>query len=160
LETRLHELRDRARRLKEIDGPKSEMEEVHMQIARTEAMLRKLQGQRDERGGDPRPDKNPDADKLAMAADRIKHLRMAAEHLMAAEARDLAKQLMEKAEAMERELREAKARMAEGGPRQRGGQGSDGVGELREEIERLRAEVRELREQLNRRGPPDLPRKR
>jgi phage shock protein A len=84
---------------------------------------------------------------LEEAGRRIKHLQMAAENLHAAGADDLARQVMEKAEAIEREAREAKMRMMEeaeprGGP-EMGGIRTQ-IDELRREVGRLREEMREL----------------
>jgi polyhydroxyalkanoate synthesis regulator phasin len=86
--------------------------------------------------------------KLEEAGRRIKHLRIAAKNLHAAGADDLAKQLMEKAEAMEREAREAKMRMMEetkhrGGPE---------IGSIPAQIEELRREVGRLREEMKELG--------
>ncbi len=82
---------------------------------------------------------------------RIKHFRIAAENLHAAGADDLARQLMEKAEIMERESREAKNRMMEEAERRRGPEGGAipaQLEEVRQELRKLRAELDELRQRV------------
>ena len=82
---------------------------------------------------------------------------MAAEHLKAAGADDLARDLMQKSEAMEREFAEAKRKLAaEMQARVREGSGGgDGPRELKAEIERLRAEVAELRQAVEEKKKKD-----
>ncbi len=92
------------------------------------------------------------ARKIAETARRMDHLRVAAENLKAAGAHDLAGTLMEKVDVMERQVREAKERLARemgvpGGADPRDAE----IRELREQNERLRGEIRELRERLERR---------
>lgn len=99
------------------------------------------------------PDKlRPQAEKLEMASQRIHHLRVAAEHLKLAEAHDLAHQLMEKAEVMEREVQEEKRRLLEEVHQQRRApEGMDVVQDLRAEVAKLRAEIKELGAKLSHR---------
>lgn len=67
-------------------------------------------------------------------------------------AHDLAQQLMEKAGAMEREVQEAKQRLAAEMHKSREpDQTAELVRDLKQEIERPRAEIRELREEKSRR---------
>ncbi|MCU0715247.1 MAG: hypothetical protein MUD03_03880 [Pirellula sp.] len=104
----------------------------------------------------PKPDKKqipdylrPHAEKMEIASQRIHHLRVAAEHLKLAEAHDLAHQLMEKADVMEREVQEGKRRLAEEMHKQRGEpEGMGVVQDLRVEVAKLRAEIKELRAKL------------
>ena len=86
--------------------------------------------------------------KLEETGRRIKHFRIAAENLHAAGADDLAKQLMEKAEIMEREAREAKMRMMEEAERHVGPE----MGGIPAQIEELRREVGRLREEMKELG--------
>jgi polyhydroxyalkanoate synthesis regulator phasin len=89
---------------------------------------------------------------LEVASRRIHHLRVAAQNLKMAEAHDLAHDLMEKAESMERDVQEGKKRLAAEMQKAHGGEhGPDVVRELRAEIERLRAEVKELRQKVEER---------
>jgi len=92
----------------------------------------------------PRPDMSA---KQEDAWRKIRHLRAAAMNLRAAGADDLAKQVLDKAEHMEREVRASKmpsGKEPEGRPKPVMGPLA-GVGpELRQAIERLRAEIKEL----------------
>jgi hypothetical protein len=99
------------------------------------------------------PDKlRPQAEKLEMATQRIHHLRVAAEHLKIAEAHDLAHQLMEKAEAMERDVQEERRRLLEEVLQQRRApEGMEMMQDLRAEVAKLRAEIKELRAKLSNR---------
>lgn len=85
----------------------------------------------------------------AKAAAERGEKRRAAEHLKLAEAHDLAHQLMEKADVMEREVQDGKRRLAEEMQKQRGEpEGMDVVQDLRVEVAKLRAEIKELRAKL------------
>lgn len=98
------------------------------------------------------PEYRPQAEKLEAVARRIHHIRVAAENLKLAEAHDLAHQLMEKAEGMERELQEGKQRLAaEMKKRQANNEGLEIVRDLRAENERLRSEINELRQKFEKR---------
>ena len=150
LKGRLQDLLAKEGELRERDAPEPERAEVREQIAGTERELVALR----ERigGGKPRPEFEAQARKIEEAARRIHHIRVAAENLKAAEVHDLAMKLMEKAEIMERDLREAKERLAgemdrRGKPDPRDAE----IRELREQNERLRGEIRELRQNLERR---------
>ena len=89
---------------------------------------------------------------LEAASRRILYLRLAAQNLKQAEAHDLALQLMEKAEAMDRDVQEGKKRLAAEMQKVHGGDsGPNILRELKEEIERLRAEVKELRQEVEKR---------
>jgi hypothetical protein len=100
--------------------------------------------------GPPMPDMMA---KLDETGRRIQHFRTAAENLKAAGADDLAKDLMEKAEHMEREARQSKMRLTkEGEPRPGPKMGPLPMmqfQEMRGDIGRLRAELNELRQRVN-----------
>jgi len=95
----------------------------------------------------------PEGVKLDAQVRRIHHLRVAAENLKQAEVHDLAHDLMEKANAMEREVRAARSRLAEETPRLRRPGPEippaprEAIRQLQTENERLRAELNELRQQ-------------
>jgi len=94
--------------------------------------------------GPPRPDM---VAKPEDAGRKIRHLRAAAMNLRAAGADDLAKQVLDKAERMERELRESKmpsGKEPEGRPKPALGPLAGLGPELHQAIERLRAEIKEL----------------
>ena len=98
------------------------------------------------------PEYRPQAERLEAVARRIHHIRVAAENLKLAEAHDLAHQLMEKAEGMERELREGKQRLAAEMQKLQGVKdGPEIVRDLRAENERLRSEINELRQKVENR---------
>jgi predicted nucleic acid-binding Zn-ribbon protein len=81
-------------------------------------------------------------------------MRVAAQNLKMAEMHDVAHKIMEQAEAMERDVQEAKQRLAEAmheGQERHGEHGPDVVRELKKEIERLRAEVKELSQKVEKR---------
>jgi hypothetical protein len=95
------------------------------------------------------------AEKLAHASRRIHHLHVAAENLKAAEMPDMAQELMKKSESLERDVVEAKERLAREiqstrqlESRERHPEGE--LHELRAQNERLRQELRELRELVER----------
>lgn len=151
LKERLQDLRVKQRKSAEANAPEPDQAEVREQIARTE---RELNALRERLGGGHthRPEFEAQARKFEEAGRRIHHMRVAAENLKAAAIHDVAVKLMEQAEAMEREVREAKERLARemdrtGGPDPREAE----IRELREQNERLSAEIRELRAKLEKR---------
>lgn len=94
--------------------------------------------------GPPRPEM---AAKVEETGRKLQHLRAAAMNLRAAGLEDMAKQVAEKAEHLEREAREAKARLAKEAEQRPGpmmGPGAGPMAEMRKEIDRLRAELSEL----------------
>lgn len=89
--------------------------------------------------------------KLERAAQRLRHLREAAENLKLAEAHDLAHEVMKQADAQEQQVAEIKRDLAAQHERKHPEHPSPQVEELRSEVERLRAEVRELRQAIEKR---------
>lgn len=151
LKERLHDLLAQEKKLREANASEKELAAVREQIAGTERELHAIHAHHAGPGELP-PEFREQAEKLESASRRIHHLRVAAENLKMAEAHDLARQLMDKAEAMEREVQEGKKRLAEEVHKVHGREhGPDIVRELKEEIERLRAEVKELRQQVEKR---------
>jgi hypothetical protein len=149
LRGQLKDLLDKQHRMKEAGAPEKDFAEIGEQIARTERALEGLVAGF-KRQAQVRRDLGPQPElkaKLEEAGNRIKHLRAAAENLHAAGADDLARQIMEKAEAMERETREARSRLLQEA-KLRGGPDLGGipaqVDELRREVARLREEIREV----------------
>jgi len=149
LRGQLKDLLDKQHRMKETGASERDLAEIGERIAKTEREIDGLVAGY-KRQAQSRKDLGPHPEmmaKLEEAGRRVKHLRTAAENLHAAGADDLARQIMEKAEAIEREAREAKMRMMEeAGPR--GGPEMGGIptqiDELRREVGRLREEMREL----------------
>ncbi len=153
LKDRLQDLLAKEKKLRDANAPENELAEVRGQIAATERELQAIHAHHAGPGKLP-PEFREQAEKLEAASRRIHHLRVAAENLKMAEAHDLAHQLMEKAEAMEREVQEGKRRLAaemHKGHERHGEHGPDVVRELKEEVERLRAEVKDLRQKVENR---------
>jgi DNA repair exonuclease SbcCD ATPase subunit len=151
LKDRLNDLAAKERKMKEAQAPKQELAEVREQIAGTERELHMIHLRHAGKAELP-PEYRPQAEKLEAVARRIHHIRVAAENLKLAEAHDLAHQLMEKAEGMERELQEGKQRLAaEMQKRQVNNDGLEIVRDLRAENERLRSEINELRQKVENR---------
>ncbi|MHB1556902.1 MAG: hypothetical protein ACYC61_05400 [Isosphaeraceae bacterium] len=124
--------------------------EIREEIEGTERELHALRD-RLEGGGEPRPEFEAHARKIEEAARRIHHIRVAAENLKAAGIHDLARKLTEKAEILEREVRDARERLARQAQHPRRPDPRDAeIRELRRQNERLHAEIRELRREHDR----------
>jgi hypothetical protein len=144
LKGRLENLLFKERKMREANAPEHDLAKVHGDIVATERELKQIHARRAE-PGEHRLEFREQAEKLEIASRRIQHMRAAAQNLKMAEAHDLAHQVMEKADALERELQEGKQRLA--AEMQKHHDGDDGmeiVRDLRAEVERLRAEVKEL----------------
>lgn len=163
LQKQLDELLAKERKMKEAKAAEHELGEVREQISRTQRQLKEIHAHLThaphERSGH-RPEFRAQTDKLRAAARRVHHMRVAAENLKMAEVHDLARQLTEKAEAMEREVQEGHRRLAAEmhevqRHRVQGHRGEqhqpDAIRQLQEEIQRLRSEVKELRERTENR---------
>lgn len=140
LKERLQDLVQEEQKLIESNAPPEARDRVSKQIHEVKTLLAHR----------ARPDSDP-KHHLELAARRVQHLRVAAENLKLAEAHDLAQEVMKKAEAQEREIGEAKRRLAEQGERERKKHDAPEVQELRSEVERLRAELQELRQAVKER---------
>jgi hypothetical protein len=148
LKDRLQDLLAKEKKLREANASEEELAEVRGQITATERELQAIHAHHAGPGKLP-PEFHAQVEKLEAASRRIHHLRVAAENLKMAEAHDLAHQLMEKAEAMEREVQEGKRRLAAEIQKVHGREhGPDVVRELKAEVDRLRAEVKELRQKV------------
>lgn len=91
--------------------------------------------------GPPRPEM---VGKLDETGRKIHHLRAAAMNLRAAGLEDMAKQVAEKAEHLEREAKARLAKEVAGHPGPMTGPGRDPLAEMRKAIDRLQAEISEL----------------
>lgn len=149
LKERLQDLLARERKLRESNVSEKELIEVREQIAGTEKELHLVQSNRaghEKAHGEFRAH----AEKLEAVGRRIHHLRAAAEHLKLAESHDLALQLMEKAEALERDVHAAKKKLAvemtnfHAKDKATDGEEASQVRELKEEIEKLRGQLKKL----------------
>jgi DNA repair exonuclease SbcCD ATPase subunit len=151
LKERLQDLLVKQKKLDEAKASERDRAEVREQIAGTERELNAVR-ERLAGGRQPRPEFEAQVRQIEEAARRIHHIRVAAENLKAAGIHDLAMKLTEQAEKMEREIGEAKERLARemdrpGGPDPRDAE----IRELRQQNERLQAQIRDLRQKLEKR---------
>lgn len=151
LKERLQDLLAKQHRQVEAEAPERDQAVVREAIAHTERELNALK-EHLAAGRPPRPEIEAQVRKIEEAGRRLQHLRIAAENLKAAGVHDLAIKLTEKADNMERDLREAKKHLArEMSPRGRPDPRDAEIRELRAQNERLHGEIHELREKLERR---------
>lgn len=130
-------LEDEVARLKEMESDDVKRHEIER------LMDAKRQQELAHRKLDPRERKGPHGDHhpLQEAAQRLQHLRQAAEHLKAAGMPDMAKEVGRRAEEIEHHIREEHARHARAE--------HEGAQDHRDrEIEELRREMKELRQEL------------
>jgi hypothetical protein len=147
LKEQIHSLRDQERKLRESKASEEDLTKVREQISGVEGRLRETHAH--SRGNEERGGFHIHAERLQAATRRLHHLRISAENLKMAEEHDLARQIMEKVEAMEREVQEGQRRLQaemQEARKHQAEHSGDAVRELREQVERLRAEVKELRE--------------
>lgn len=151
---RIQNLAQQREKIQASGGPREEVERLTDVIAAAKQQLQAMELKyRDFAAAvHNQRESHPDVRrKLDEAGRRIKHLRVAAENLRAAGADDLAHDLAEKAEALEREARAAKEQLASRTlerreqPHAEMGELHQQIRELREAVEQLRAEVKELR---------------
>lgn len=153
LKQRQQDLERKVAAMREANASEQDLEIVRDQQAAIEKEI--AQAQRAYRGGPSGGAERggPQGGKLDAQVRRIHHLRVAAENLKQAEVHDLAHDLMEKANAMEREVRAARLRLAEETHRLRRPDQEmpstprEAIRALQTDNERLRAELNELRRQ-------------
>jgi chromosome segregation ATPase len=148
---RLQDLRVKQKKQVEKNASEQDQAVVRERISGTERELRALT-ERLAAAHQPRPEFDAQARQIKEAAQRLHHIRVAAENLKAAGIHDVAVKLTEQADKMERDIREAKERLANvmdrsGSPDPRNAE----IRELRKQNERLQEEIRELRQKLERR---------
>jgi len=150
LKERLADLMAQAREA-EANGQRERLADLKPQITELQQLLKRI--------GPPTPELppelRPEAEKLEILARPINHVFAAAETLAAAEMPDLAHELRQKAEAMERELAAGKEQlMAKAQPRKspKPEEPNRELQTLREENERLQRQLREISERLERAG--------
>jgi hypothetical protein len=147
----INELVIQQKKLKREGAPEPRLQEILAMIEAKENEMRMIRSHHNDKPNIP-PAFHPQAEKLETFARRIHHMRVAAENLKLAEAHDMAHQIMEKAEIMERELHEGKKRLAaEINNSHHKQEGLDIMRDLRAELEQLRHEVKELRQQVEKR---------
>lgn len=139
MKERLADLGNEARRLAEANAPAEDQERVRREMQRVKSEFAR-------HGVEPGPDAHPkSANSLEMAAQRLKHLRVATENLKLAGAHDLAQEAHQRAENLERELAEAKRQQAD---QHEYPPEVHAIQDLRHEVEQLRREIRELQQAL------------
>jgi len=162
LHQHLKALHEKQRQLEKSGGNEDALAEIREHREAVEQKLGKLQElhkRGDARNREPGADKhakgNPHPE-LEEGGRRLKHMRVAIENLHAAGAHDLAEELTDRANAMERELREAREHLANEAhahehakpehPKADKKHPGDPVEDLRREVQQLRAELKELRQ--------------
>lgn len=152
LKDRLQDLLHKERSLRDGNAAGSDLQRVSEEISDIERSLQKIHRQHPDKA-ENRPEFRAQIAKLEKAGRRIHQLRVAAEHLKLAEEHDLAHKAMEKAEIIERDVHEAKRRLAaEMHPELDQNKGKpDLVAQLKEENERLKNELRELKQNFDKR---------
>jgi hypothetical protein len=151
LKDRLQDLLNKERIMRDAHAADSELAKVRGEIAEVERALHKFKAQHAGRT-EHRPEFRAQIEKLEKVGQRLHHLRVAAEHLKLAEEHDLAHKLMTKAEDIERDVHEAKKRLAaemHGDSEHHDADRKNDIAKLKEENERLRAEIRELKQNTN-----------
>ena len=147
----LNDLLAQQQKLKAAKAQEGELAKLNEQIAGRRRELHAIQSAVAKRV-EHSPEFHVQVEKLEATARRIHHIRVAAENLKMADLHDLAVQLIEKAASMEKDVQEAKTRLAADMQNQNGSENRPGEHqETRSEIARLRAEVKELREIVERR---------
>lgn len=135
------------------ETPEAARGELKREIQQLEMRLKQAAAeQAPVKKGQPKPGAKPElppelrehAERLELAARRIKHVRIAAENLMAAQMPDMAHELLQRAEGMEREVAVGKEELMH---RMHGEQGGPKKGQP-EEAEALRNENRQLQNEL------------
>jgi len=142
LKERLQELRAAREKAEAAKAPDEEIRELREQISGTERKLGEIV-KRQQKPEIP-PQHREHAEKIEQTTRRIRHMRMAAENLKAAEMHDMAHELMNRAEVMEKDLQAAKDEFAHA-MKSQGAERSEETHRLRNENEHLRAELKELR---------------
>lgn len=141
LNERLEDLRSALKTAEAGSVPERERDELRAQLVQTERKLMEVLKRGEHRGF---PEKfRAQVEKLEHANRRVRHIRVAAENLKAAEMHDMAHDLMQKAEVLEREIHAAR----EGLEREMAG-GEERGHELGGEIRELRSENQKLKEEL------------
>lgn len=153
LKERLQALHVKEQKMREANASEHDLAEVRERISRLERELQTIHPHHAGLGELP-PEFQAQAEKLEVANRGVHHMRAAAKNFKIAEFHDLTRHLMEKADAVERDVQNAKQRLAEELRETHGHRvkhGSDVVRDLQAEVERLRAEVKELRQKTENR---------
>ena len=160
MKMRIEEIRKQAGRLME-EGHKDKAAGLMREQEELMNILRRMGGEGRAEGRGPSPEQ---MEKFERAMQKVRHLRIASEHLKHAEMHDMALDLMRQAEGIEQDLRNAKDKMAEQmqglkdqprrdqpqrqSPEARGQEGrglEDRLNGLQQGIEALRSENQQLR---------------
>lgn len=147
LKERLNDLRAAMRRAEAVEAPEHERNEIREQLHQTERRLEQLMPHG--KGLEIPPQFRAQAEEIEKVSRRIHHMRVAAENLEAAELHDLAHEVTQSAEKLEREVQAAKEEIVRAMKRDGEHRDHEPDGEIRRlqaENEGLRNELRELRE--------------
>jgi DNA repair exonuclease SbcCD ATPase subunit len=153
LKERLQNLHVKEQKMREANASDQDLTEVREHISRLERELQTIHAHHTGLREAP-IELQARVEKLEAANRGVHHMRVAARNFKIAEFHDLARHLMEKADAVEQDVQNAKQRLAEElreAHGHRGDHGSEVVRDLQAEVERLRAEVKELRQQTENR---------
>jgi hypothetical protein len=150
LEDLLQDLLNKERQMREAGAPLDDIAAVEKHILHTERKLDELRSAMKKHvPAENGPTIPPEAmAKLEKAGLQIKHLRIAAENLEAAGATELAGQIREKADALEKEARAAKARLLKPAAPQNIAQ----LESIRVEVNALKKQVDQLRDEVKQIG--------
>ena len=153
IKERLTDLRAQLKNAESEGAPEDKKQQLRRQIGEVEAKLAAVAGKG---GHEIPPEFRERAEKLELTGRKIRHIRMAAENLQAAEMPDMAHELMTRAENMERDLVHAKEELMvqmkqrdEQKKQSNDSEGNPELNELRAQNEKLRAEVQEIRRAID-----------
>ena len=149
IKLRIQEIKKQAAQLLE-EGRKDKAAGLMREQEELMGILRRMTGEGKAEGRGPSPEQ---MEKFERAMQKVRHLRIASEHLKQADMHDMALELMRQAEGIEQDLRNAKEKMAgqmrdpkgpEGrGPEVRGLE--DRLNGMQRELEELRGQNQQLR---------------
>lgn len=146
LRERLEDLKVALMKAREASASEQEVHELEAQLQQTKKHLMEVS---DRQKSDAPADREQQErnKKLELAMRRVRHLHVAAENLKAAEMHDMAHEIMQKAEAIERDVHAAREEERTRHRQHSEGEVADEVRELRQENERLRNALKELQQQ-------------
>ncbi|MFN5272731.1 MAG: hypothetical protein ACK5E3_05980 [Planctomycetota bacterium] len=139
IKLRIQEIKKQAAQLLE-EGRKDKAAGLMREQEELMGILRRMTGEGKAEGRGPSPEQ---MEKFERAMQKVRHLRIASEHLKQADMHDMALELMRQAEGIEQDLRNAKEKMA---GQMRDPKGPEGRG-LDDRLNSMQRELEELRNQ-------------
>lgn len=146
LRERLEDLKVALVKAREASASEQEVHSLEEQLQQTKKHLMEV-SKGPKAGATEDQERQERNKKLELAMRRVRHLHMAAENLKAAEMHDMAHEIMQKAEAIERDVHAAREEERARHRQHSEGEVADEMRELRQENERLRNALKELQEQ-------------